>query len=214
MARQCERPGCSNPANVTYGFEAAGAMVWLAPLSDDQPRRDLVGVLCRRHADALRPPRGWWLDDRRVTAPRLFTVVAEGEATEVSVEPPAPGASTADHGSGSVTRPARKRRRRVGDDTEELLFDFAGPSESATPTGDAASAPSGPAGAPSDPEGPAEPPSSPGAATTTGPDGLDPDETKALPWTPVFDRGDDLGGVLAASSPLLSRAFGLRRPKA
>jgi hypothetical protein len=36
---------------------------------------------------------------------------------------------------------------------------------------------------------------------------LDPDETQAMPWRPVFDDNDDLGGLLKATSPLLSRAF-------
>ncbi|MCU1365726.1 MAG: hypothetical protein JWN39_1365, partial [Ilumatobacteraceae bacterium] len=43
------------------------------------------------------------------------------------------------------------------------------------------------------------------------PDGEEPatssDETRALPWRPLFDDSDDLGGLLKASSPLLSRAF-------
>ena len=30
------------------------------------------------------------------------------------------------------------------------------------------------------------------------------------PWKPVFDQRDDLDGLLTASSPLLSRAFGKR----
>jgi hypothetical protein len=30
----------------------------------------------------------------------------------------------------------------------------------------------------------------------------------AVPWKPTFDQSDDLGGLLATSSPLLSRAFG------
>jgi hypothetical protein len=32
------------------------------------------------------------------------------------------------------------------------------------------------------------------------------------PWKPVFDQSDDLGGLLTAESPLLSRAFGRREP--
>ena len=40
---------------------------------------------------------------------------------------------------------------------------------------------------------------------------LDPDETKAIAWSPHFDQTDDLGGLLRAESPLLARAFG-RRP--
>jgi hypothetical protein len=35
----------------------------------------------------------------------------------------------------------------------------------------------------------------------------DPDATQAIPWLPTFDEHDDLDGVLAASSPLLARAF-------
>lgn len=41
------------------------------------------------------------------------------------------------------------------------------------------------------------------------------DATPIAPWRPVFDQADDLGGVLQARSPLLSRAFGRRsRPPA
>ena len=35
------------------------------------------------------------------------------------------------------------------------------------------------------------------------------EETKAMPWTPQFDRTDDLGGVLRPKGKLFSRAFGL-----
>ncbi len=35
-----------------------------------------------------------------------------------------------------------------------------------------------------------------------------PVETEVLPWKPTFDQTDDLDGLLEASSPLLSRAFG------
>lgn len=35
----------------------------------------------------------------------------------------------------------------------------------------------------------------------------DPDATVALPWKPEFDDQDDLGGVLDAQTPLLTRAF-------
>ena len=33
-------------------------------------------------------------------------------------------------------------------------------------------------------------------------------ETEVLPWKPMFDQTDDLGGLLEATSPLLARAFG------
>jgi hypothetical protein len=35
----------------------------------------------------------------------------------------------------------------------------------------------------------------------------DPEETNAIPWRPVFDENDDLGGLMTPRSPLLSRAF-------
>lgn len=33
------------------------------------------------------------------------------------------------------------------------------------------------------------------------------DDSGVAPWTPEFDEADDLDGLLAARSPLLSRAF-------
>ncbi len=45
-------------------------LFWLEPL--DRWVDQYAGVLCRRHADAMVVPRGWFLDDRREPAPRLF----------------------------------------------------------------------------------------------------------------------------------------------
>lgn len=138
-----------------------------------------TGVLCRRHADAMVVPRGWTLDDRRESTPRLFRVT----------EAPPVHASTANH-------PSRGRHPRPAPGTEpplQLAFDEAVAAEPI-------------------PAVPAQP---------EVPDGLtvgdirplgepDPDETRALPWRPVFDPDDDLDGLLKTSSPLLSRAFGSR----
>jgi hypothetical protein len=60
-----------------------------------------AGVLCRRHADALRPPLGWSLDDRRELTPRLFR--------PPELEAPAP-------------KVRRERRAKSIDTTEELPF--------------------------------------------------------------------------------------------
>lgn len=70
MARLCERPGCSQPAEVIYGIDADHLTVWIAPFDGAVAYR--AGVLCRRHADAMVVPLGWMLDDRREAAPRLF----------------------------------------------------------------------------------------------------------------------------------------------
>ncbi len=70
MARLCERPGCSQPAEVTYGINAEHLVVWIEPFDGALVHR--AGVLCRRHADAMVVPLGWMLDDRREATPRLF----------------------------------------------------------------------------------------------------------------------------------------------
>ena len=219
MTRLCERPGCSAPASVAYGFAAASTIVWLAALDENEPARELAGALCRRHADSLTPPRGWWLDDRRVARPRLFTMTG----TELDADPDDHGAPSPTSGTGptvrpedattSVARPSPKRKRKSTDDTDELALAFIGDDGSEgdvhldqVEPGAGRQAAVAPTPAPTE-EPEADGPTS--AAFT-----VDSDETRALPWTPVFDRADDLGGVLAARSPLLSRAFGVRLPPA
>ena len=73
VPRLCERPGCSAPATVTYGFDTGELLVWLSPFEPEGKARPYgSGILCRRHADALVVPRGWHVDDRREVVPRLF----------------------------------------------------------------------------------------------------------------------------------------------
>src|SRR5215468_10077720 len=90
MARLCERPGCGENASVAYGFDAERGTVWLEPLRPSAGPTG--GVLCRRHADAMVLPKGWWLQDRRSDA-TLFTPAAVP--------------------SGPTYRPRRPRRRTV-----------------------------------------------------------------------------------------------------
>ncbi|MEQ1873296.1 MAG: hypothetical protein ABL953_06175 [Ilumatobacteraceae bacterium] len=70
MARVCERPTCSQPADVTYGIDPYELVVTLEAFDAVRSRR--AGVLCRDHADSMVVPNGWTLDDRREIAPRLF----------------------------------------------------------------------------------------------------------------------------------------------
>lgn len=100
MARLCERPGCSDPAEVSYGFDADHLVVWLGPFGDPQSTRS--GVLCLRHANAMVVPLGWMLDDRREPVPRLFRPPVEEAAPQ---------------------RRRAPRPERVRDDTEQLLLD-------------------------------------------------------------------------------------------
>ena len=83
MPRLCERPGCSAPATVTYGFNTGNLLVWLGPFEPGDTARPYgTGILCRRHADALVVPRGWHVDDRREAVPRLFKTPAVSEPVE------------------------------------------------------------------------------------------------------------------------------------
>jgi Protein of unknown function (DUF3499) len=149
MGRLCERPGCSDVAAMAFGFDADRLLVWLAPREPDSDRMR-AGALCKRHADAMVVPRGWTLDDRRETGPRLFR-------PEDAAAPP--------------DRPRSRRARPDSDEGAEQL-----PLTVAEVTGEPLA-------------------------------DEDPDATVAIPWMPTFDEADDLGGVLAARSPLLARAF-------
>jgi hypothetical protein len=115
------------------------------------------GRLCRRHAETMVLPQGWWLEDRR-SADHLFA---------------SPGA---DDASDRARRTGRSRRPAV-------VIDL--PLPPPTPGGDAAVAAA---------DGASLPPPLPLVAVPA--------------WTPTFVADDDLGGVLNATSPLLSRAFG------
>jgi hypothetical protein len=77
MVRLCERPGCSQPADVGYGIDADRLTVWIQALDPAAP--PLPGVLCRRHADAMVVPLRWTLDDRREPVPRLFRAPVTAE---------------------------------------------------------------------------------------------------------------------------------------
>jgi hypothetical protein len=67
---RCSRIGCGAEAVATFCFDARATLVWVDSL--DPVRGTGAGVLCRRHADALTPPRGWHLQDRRTGRPRLW----------------------------------------------------------------------------------------------------------------------------------------------
>jgi Protein of unknown function (DUF3499) len=60
--RQCARFGCSAVAVATFTFDSDARTVWLDTPLDGNAR---AGELCSRHANALTPPRGWQLEDRR-----------------------------------------------------------------------------------------------------------------------------------------------------
>jgi hypothetical protein len=67
MQRSCARPGCNEMAAATLTYDYAARTAWLDhaapeghPMSHD---------LCAAHADGLRVPQGWSLQDRRGALP-------------------------------------------------------------------------------------------------------------------------------------------------
>ena len=83
MAKQCERPGCKEPAIAAYFLDSAELLMTLenyVPVDGMQ-----VNGLCRRHADALVVPRGWRIEDKRENVPRLFPVTPTAEKPKSTV---------------------------------------------------------------------------------------------------------------------------------
>ncbi len=147
---------------MAYGFDPARAIAWLEPYvpgeAGDRGAGAHQGRLCRRHADAMAVPQGWWLEDRR-SAEQLFV------ATPTTQE-----------------RPARRPARPTRTVAEVVPLPL--------PTSDVPAAPDD------------------GVITAVAAEVDTVDDTAPTPWTPTFVVDDDLDGLLNASSPLLSRAFG------
>jgi hypothetical protein len=130
MGRLCERPGCSDVAAMSYGFDADRLLVWLAPReADADPLR--AGGLCKRHADAMVVPRGWTLDDRRERTPRLFRPAPASDPGAAgrgrAARRPEPGPPSEQLALGA--RPADA----PDDDAAPTVADVAGPSPSEDP---------------------------------------------------------------------------------
>jgi hypothetical protein len=62
-ASRCARPGCGQPAAALLGYDYAIATVRLDPIDAD-PGGTVLG-LCAAHAETLRVPLGWTVEDHR-----------------------------------------------------------------------------------------------------------------------------------------------------
>lgn len=189
VRRNCERPGCAEPASVAFGMVPEDLMVWLeacdpATLGERRP-----GLLCRRHADAMVVPVGWTLDDHREAIPRLFKVAAPRPA-----EPARPSDNT-----GRMRRPRLRQESLLDLMAQEMLDSVQGDEDVDVDRREAEPSVADLGG---------------GSVDTADEAGAGPaDESVAAAhptpaWTPRFDRSDDLDGLLSARSPLLRRAFG------
>lgn len=188
MRRLCERPGCSSPTAVSYVIDNGGLVVRL----DSAPSADpaLAGSLCQKHADGLRVPRGWTIDDRREAVPRLF-LAPDSKSNTTGGEPRSTKPASSSQHSNS-------KNARVTD--ESGLFDTTPQSDSAQ-----VSASTEATTAPVEAQAPAPP------APITA------DEERGAPWMPRLVRradDDEDTEVDADGAPvrgrLLGRAFGDR----
>jgi hypothetical protein len=65
-SRTCAKPSCNVSATATLTYDYSGQSVWLERL--DPEAHPMRYDLCAEHADALRVPRGWVLQDQRAVA--------------------------------------------------------------------------------------------------------------------------------------------------
>lgn len=139
------------------------------------PEREHAGRLCRRHANALIVPRGWTVDDRRQPIPQLFREL------ERSLDP---------DGRGQVAaRKTQKRRKKspvIPDSATPTVVDSE-PTLFETPTSDDV------------PE--QEQPAAQVAQNITE----DPDETRAISWSPATVRTSESDD---ADAPVMGRLLG------
>jgi hypothetical protein len=117
---RCSRIGCGVEAVATFCFDARATLVWVDTL--DPGRGTGAGVLCAQHADALTPPRGWHLQDRRTGRPRLW----EERPTAPVVDGGRPPAVDAEVEPGALS-PDVGTLRRADVAADPLPFDDAPP---------------------------------------------------------------------------------------
>ena len=184
-----------------YGYGTSGSdTMWLDAWNPDrdpsEAPADARGVVCARHGDLLSPPRGWTVDDRRESVPRLFK-----ERRGLTVVPePAPTKSK------SKRDPTAPTRRPKSGDRPRLFSE----NEEAT---EAAVAPV--VEIPVVVETPREPIVDETPVEETVVESVDPDDSTevlirqdaARRTTSTFDPDDDLGGTLDATGPMLRDAF-------
>ena len=206
MIRSCERPGCSLPATVVYGYLESGdtMQLWLDSWFQDAESSHLPsggrGVVCERHGELLTPPRGWDLVDRREIMPRLFApkpVLVHSQSTgEIQMPPIASSARAKPEADTS----AEVRRKRVAEmPAPQLFVDLRSGSDSVLDESDC-----DPRNDSSDDVATA----SVGANTGT----VDVSERSSMgrPSGTQGGEDDELSSLLDATGPLLRRAFGKR----
>jgi hypothetical protein len=196
VPQRCERPGCREFASATYALNPAKRSITLDNFVEAESTS--LNVLCKTHADRLKMPKDWLIDDRREANPRLFRM-----ASNPDVQP------SRDHTS------ARGHRRKSRPFPKPESFDT-------VPTPRPIEVPKVEPVVEPVVEPTAEHTVEPVieevsvevdevVSTVETPEPRPEPElepTQAMPWKPRFDQDDDLDGVLKPKGRLLSRAFG------
>ena len=147
-------------------------------------------VLCKTHADRLKMPKDWLVDDRREANPRLFRVAATTEKQP-----------SRDHTS------ATGHRRKSRPFPKPESFDTVPtprPVEAREPEPVVESVQH----VEPEPAPTPEPVVEEVVEETAPASETELEPTQAMPWKPRFDQEDDLDGVMKPKGRLLSRAFG------
>jgi len=66
-SRTCAKPGCNISASATLTYDYGHRTAWVERL--DVEAHPMSYDLCAAHADGMRVPQGWALQDRRVRYP-------------------------------------------------------------------------------------------------------------------------------------------------
>jgi hypothetical protein len=66
-SRTCARPACNISASATLSYDYSSRTAWVERLNDEA--HPMCYDLCPDHADGLRVPQGWALQDRRMVFP-------------------------------------------------------------------------------------------------------------------------------------------------
>lgn len=217
MRHTCERIGCGLDVAVVYGTQPSrdGSLtLWIDAFRPDisaAREREIMGYVCRTHGERLSPPRGWLLDDRRESAPRLFRPQTNRSSSDA---PPRNLTVVPD-------KPARTRKDKVRDLPRPSLFTESPPNVETpdvetpdvetvvvetpvveTPVVETPVVETAEVETAVD-ETPVREPQ-----VVTGPEpSVDPSNDATRAWEPFFDPDDDLDGVLNPTGSLLREAF-------
>jgi hypothetical protein len=145
--------------------------------------REIMGYVCQLHGERLSPPRGWLVDDRRESSPRLFR-----PQPNLTVVP---------------DKPSRSRKDKVRNLPRPSLF-----AETSSPAAAPVVETPAPVVEAPAPESVVDSTPLRAANVVVGPEpSVDPSGDVTRAWEPYFDPDDDLDGQLNATGSMLRDAF-------